>query len=838
MVNGMIVKRNRKSKVTVAVLVVAMTIPGMSAVTDVKQAGAAGVKKTGYTLSKAAGTYQSAVKVQIKAKKGYKVYYTLNGTFSLKKLVKSGKKKTVTISKTKTLSVYAVKKTKKLTAKALKKKAKKKSQTYRYVIQAKEASASPAASAVSSPNQTALADSSPTPGQTAEASSSPEASASPEASVAPETSTSPEASVAPETSASPAVGTNTTIDLSASNGEKISDSDTGYTYKKSKKNKLQIMAPGTYTIKGNGETIDGLIIVDFGEKYDSDGDGTDDTSYETSQNATAGSVNIILQDITLTDTNLDYDINQTAEMTSDDGLLKVKSSSYLTGVKLTIQGNVTLKDTGVTGTDKDDATDTTYPAAILSKKTPLEIAGSGTLQVSSENGNGIKSTSSLLIQDTTVLVGTSSNPVGHNGITAKTELETKNADITVYSVKDGIKTTYDEEDYTSSGAFEPTLKITGGNLNIQTKDGDGLSVSYTVNKDTSSEVSYGKAELAPASLNIKTAAASTNSDTADDTVHSNGELLISGGTLNLTAADDGVHADGTLTISNGIVNVLKSFEGLEGNDIVISGGTMDITASDDGINAAGGSDSQSSSQDNFFDRRFGTSQSSSSDGSYKGIKAGSSLVIRAGTITVDTSSTGTKSASMDGGMMNTADTAHTLTISGGNVTIDAEGDGVDSNGSIYMTGGTVIVFGPSNGGNGSIDIGDSSDCKFEVTGGTLWAFAGSADMVVTPTLASPGYVMFNGSIAKGQTVTVKNGDTVIDSVTLQKAAGNIIYYGASIVSGTEYTLYAGSSSVGTATATTVSSGNSGMPGGGGMPGGNGGGPGGNGGGPGGGWGGF
>lgn len=733
--NKMLMKKGRRRKAVAAAVAAAMVISGLSAVPDGKKAEAADVKKTGYTLSKAAGTYQSTVKVQIKAKKGYKVYYTLNGTFSLKKLVKSGKKKTVTISKTKTLSVYAVKKTKKLTAKALKKKAKKKSQTYRYVIQANEASASP------------------------------------------------EASVAPEVSASPAAGTSTTIDLSASNGEKISDSDTGYTYKKSKKNKLQIMAPGTYTITGNGETIDGLIIVDFGEKYDSDGDGTDDTSYETSQNAAAGNVNIILQDITLTDTNSDYDINQTAEMTSDDGLLKVKSSSYLTGVKLTIRGNVTLKDTGVTGTDSDDATDTTYPAAILSKKTPLEIAGSGTLQVSSANGNGIKSTSSLLIQDTTVLVGTSSNPVGHNGITAKTELETKNADITVYSEKDGIKTTYDEADYTSSGAFEPTL-------------------------------------------NIKTAAASTNSDTADDTVHSNGDILISGGTLNLTAADDGVHADGTLTISNGTVNVLKSFEGLEGKDIVISGGTMDITASDDGINAAGGSDSQSSSQ------------SSSSSGSYKGIKAGSSLVIRAGTITADTSSIGTRSASMDGGMMNMTDTAHTLTISGGNVTIDAEGDGLDSNGSIYMTGGTVIVFGPSNGGNGSIDIGDSSDCKFEVTGGTLWAFAGSADMVVTPTSASPGYVMFNGSIAQGQTVTVKNGDTVIDSVTLQKAAGNIIYYGSSIVSGTEYTLYAGSSSVGTATATTVSSGSSGMPGGGGMPGGNGGGPGGNGGGPGGGWGGF
>ena len=121
--NKMLMKKGRRRKAVAAAVAAAMVISGLSAVPDGKKAEAADVKKTGYTLSKAAGTYQSTVKVQIKAKKGYKVYYTLNGTFSLKKLVKSGKKKTVTISKTKTLSVYAVKKTKKLTAKALKKKA-------------------------------------------------------------------------------------------------------------------------------------------------------------------------------------------------------------------------------------------------------------------------------------------------------------------------------------------------------------------------------------------------------------------------------------------------------------------------------------------------------------------------------------------------------------------------------------------------------------------------------------------------------------------------------------------------------------------------------------------
>lgn len=84
--------------------------------------------------AKQAGTYSSQIKIKLKAKKGYKVYYSVNGKFKKKNMVKSKKKKTITISSTKTLQVYAVKSSKKVTAKNLKTKDAKKAKKYIYVI--------------------------------------------------------------------------------------------------------------------------------------------------------------------------------------------------------------------------------------------------------------------------------------------------------------------------------------------------------------------------------------------------------------------------------------------------------------------------------------------------------------------------------------------------------------------------------------------------------------------------------------------------------------------------------------------------------------------------------
>ena len=44
-----------------------------------------------------------------------------------------------------------------------------------------------------------------------------------------------------------------------------------------------------------------------------------------------------------------------------------------------------------------------------------------------------------------------------------------------------------------------------------------------------------------------------------------------------------------------------------------------------------------------------------------------------------------------------------LYIHGGNIVVDAVGDGIDVNGAMEMTGGVVLVNGPTNDGNGALD---------------------------------------------------------------------------------------------------------------------------------------
>ena len=58
--------------------------------------------------------------------------------------------------------------------------------------------------------------------------------------------------------------------------------------------------------------------------------------------------------------------------------------------------------------------------------------------------------------------------------------------------------------------------------------------------------------------------------------------------VTIDAADDGMHADGTLTISGGYVNIQTSYEGLEANVINIEGGESYVYGRDDGMNACKG----------------------------------------------------------------------------------------------------------------------------------------------------------------------------------------------------------------------------------------------------------
>lgn len=726
----------------------------------------------GYTISKTSGTYVNRVTVKVKAKKGYTVYYTTGKKLSKNKKIKEKKTKTFTITKTTSLKIYAVKKTKKMTAKKLKAVKAKKMKKYQYRIVRDTSTdvievptSTDTSEEISVPSATATPIVTSTPGTRPGMPTNPPVATPGDSQY--EGDDSAADYVEPErfeydeedtdTSVENATEGAIQIDMpSAATGSKV----TTDTYKISKKNKLTITAPGTYLIQSeDGETVDGLIEVDY-----------------EGENVT-GTTHLILDGFSMTS-------SENTEPTSDTGLITIKSS--VTRAIITVKDDSvnTLTDTGATGIDEDDSVSTTYTAGIVCKKTPLTINGKGILNIVSTNGNGIKCTDVMKIIDTTVNVsGPSDASVGHNGITAKLNLAVKNADLSIHSDGDGLKTTLDETDVAADASLadQGNMELDGGSYRIISENGDGISAYRTLylnpatltvttkNAAGSTEDSSYKGVKAGTTIYVPETAGTIKVDTiqtyssaragrdsndavADDAIHCNGYIRIDGGTFELAAGDDGIHSDSGLVINGGDIKITASYEGLESGDITINGGVIDIKARDDGMNAAGGSDGSA-----------GSEPGRPGDWFNKG----------------DASTT----------------TNYQIIIRGGDITVDADGDGIDSNGNIFFQGGTITVNGPTNGGNGALDYGDGGGYVCEISGGTLIA-SGAVGMDVAPTSGSsqPAVnVRLSSTQSAGTYVVLKDSDgNIVLQAQPTKSFQSIVMSCEQLELGSSYTVYYGS----------------------------------------------
>lgn len=410
-----------------------------------------------------------------------------------------------------------------------------------------------------------------------------------------------------------------------------------------------------------------------------------------------------------------------------------------------VEGTVnTLSDGTVYEYDVEGEND---PNAALFSSDDLNINGKGSLIVKASFNNGISTKNDLEIEDATVTVTSK-----HDGIRGKDSVCIKSGTVNVSADGDGIKSNNTEEadrgHITVEGGTlnvsasedgiqaETTLEINSGELLIKTGGGSGDSWSG----NPYGGASEASAKALKASLSVTVGGGKISIDSADDALHSNGNVTVSGGSIEASSGDDGIHADDTLTISGGNITLKKSYEGLEAVNINISGGNTRVKASDDGINGAGGND--------------GSAASGGRPGAWGGMHEASNA---------------------------------NVTVSGGYLYIDADGDGLDSNGSFTMTDGTVIVDGPTNGGNGPLDYTSS----FTVSGGLLIA-AGSSGMAQNVSATSTqctvlAYVQGQG----GDAFTIsKDGEAVI-SHTPSKKYECVLVSSPKLEKGAEYTAKAG-----------------------------------------------
>ena len=437
--------------------------------------------------------------------------------------------------------------------------------------------------------------------------------------------------------------------------------------------------------------------------------------------------------------------------------------------------------------DGGDGTNTAYAeSAVIKGKSYSNVTlnGAGTLNLVCTTKNALKVGvyGALTIDELTLNITSAKN-----GISSDNTMVINGGNISVTtSTGDCIRTDPDAVDASAGCAAD--IVINGGTFNLQAaSDGIQSAQNLTINggdftiqtmngyndssfdKDTMSckgiKGTNPSDDETTEGTNVVTINGGTfNLNTADDALHSDGTMVITGGEFTIQTGDDGAHAD--IQADFGAQNaadcklhmtINNSYEGLESRDVYIWSGCYNIIASDDGINAAGGSSSGTDPGGGGWDP-WNPGGGGSSGGDYS------------------------------------------LNIKGGLVNVNCNGDGLDSNGALNITGGSSIVWAQSpNGDNSPLD----TDGTMTVNGGMVFG-GGTNPMNENPsTSTSQPYVTYGGSsgggwgggggssstISSGKTVVVKNASSqVVFSIKAPKNINYAIYSAPSMTTSTNWSI--------------------------------------------------
>lgn len=188
---------------------------------------------------------------------------------------------------------------------------------------------------------------------------------------------------------------------------------------------------------------------------------------------------------------------------------------------------------------------------------------------------------------------------------------------------------------------------------------------------------------------------------ADLTFNGEGKLTVKGN------YQDGIVSKDDLKINGGIYNIVAKDDGIRGKDSVyIVDGDITVEAKGDGIKST-------NETDNSKGFVLITGGKINITKSYEGLEA-RQIIIDGGEISIFANDDGINAGSKEDAY---------ISINGGKIYVNAAGDGVDSNGYIYFNGGTTLVDGPTNSGNGALDAG----VQIVMNGGVVIA-AGASGM--------------------------------------------------------------------------------------------------------------
>ena len=351
---------------------------------------------------------------------------------------------------------------------------------------------------------------------------------------------------------------------------------------------------------------------------------------------------------------------------------------------------------------------------------------------------------------------------------------------------------------------EDDLKVLGG--------------TYTVKAANHGFKAEGALAIEAATLTIEAGKDGLHAEHDETTERAN--ISLNPTQLSIAATEDGVDAGNELTIKGGTITVSQSEEGLEARVIRQLGGDVTIKSSDDGVNASAGSSSKTTdtsttsktSDANTTSNTADTSSSASqatSDSATASAPASQATAESAATRQTDPANkdknqtppappagqappqggqppqNGQGPGGMPPGGQEESDPSLQIILEGGTLTIDAEGDGIDSNGTVTINGGSLVVNGSIQGGNGPLDAaGDIT-----ITGGRVWAL-GTSDMLQGFAQGSTqASITANIAGTAGQTLIIldANGKEVARQ-TASKDFQAVIMSSVDLVDGQTYTI--------------------------------------------------
>jgi hypothetical protein len=297
---------------------------------------------------------------------------------------------------------------------------------------------------------------------------------------------------------------------------------------------------------------------------------------------------------------------------------------------------------------------------------------------------------------------------------------------------------------------------------------------------------------------------------------SHNNLTINGsGSLTVTAENNtGIQSHGTLTINGGVYNITTgggfpggslrrgshtrsdewvvirtkpaegNYRGIQASQINISGGYITVSAYDDAIQSRGN-----------ININGGTFALQTGENA---ILADNTITINDGNINIQNSFEGIEAAfiNLNGGIIRVRSTddginiyslTGLLTISGGDIYVNAEGDGIDSNRDMLMTGGTVRIDGPAVSNNGAVDV----DGRFNIRGGTLIGVDAQMSQAPDTTSTQPSIqIRFNRMQSAGTEFSLRSPDgRILLQFTPLKQYRNIVLSSPDLQRNSTYSFY-------------------------------------------------